>query len=404
MPSPDFSLRGRALKVALVAGEASGDILGAGLIKEIKRHYPDATFYGIGGPLMQAEGFVSLFPMERLSVMGLTEVLGRLRELLGIRKQLRERLIADQPDVFIGIDAPDFNLALERKLKASGIPTVHYVSPQVWAWREGRLKKIRHAVDHILALLPFEVDYYRDHDVAVTFVGHPLADQIAMEPDQQAARQKLGLSNDGGPVIGLLPGSRKAEVARLGQLFLDTARLLRKDFPDAQFLIPCANERRKQQILPIVSEYPDLNVTVYDGQAQSVMAASDAILIASGTAVLEAALHKKPLVVSYKMAPLSYAIISRMVKVKYVALPNLLADKALVPEILQDNATPENLRDAMKKSVEDQDYRRSLQLSFTEIHQQLKQNASRLAFEAVMSVIQQAKSRQREKGHQRAKS
>ncbi len=397
MPSPDFSLKGRALNVALVAGEASGDILGAGLIKEIKRHYLDATFYGIGGPLMQAEGFVSLFPMERLSVMGLTEVLGRLRELLGIRKQLRERLIADQPDVFIGIDAPDFNLALERKLKAYGIPTVHYVSPQVWAWREGRLKKIKHAVDHILALLPFEVGYYRNHDVAVTFVGHPLADQIAMEPDQDAARQKLDLSDDGGPVIGLLPGSRKAEVTKLGQLFLDTARLLRKDFPDAQFLIPCANQRRKQQILPIVSEYPDLNVTVYDGQAQSVMAASDAILIASGTAVLEAALHKKPLVVSYKMAPLSYAIISRMVKVKYVALPNLLADKALVPEILQDDATPENLRDAMKKAVEDQDYRRSLQLSFTEIHQQLKQNASRLAFEAVMSVIQQAKSQQRAK-------
>lgn len=347
---------------------------------------------------MQSEGFDSLFPMERLSVMGLVEVLGRLRELLGIRKQLRERLIADQPDVFIGIDAPDFNLALERKLKASGISTVHYVSPQVWAWREGRLKKIRHSVDHILALLPFEVDYYRGHDVPVTFVGHPLADQVAMNPDQDGARQTLGVNNGGGPVIGLLPGSRKTEVAKLGQLFLDTARLLRKDFPDAQFLIPCANERRKKQILPIVSEYPDLNVTVYDGQAQSVMAASDAILIASGTAVLEAALHKKPLVVSYKMASLSYAIISRMVKVKYVALPNLLADKALVPEILQDDATPENLRDAMKKAVEDQDYRRSLQLSFTEIHQQLKQNASRLAFEAVMSVIQQAKS------HQRAKS
>ncbi|WP_419535893.1 lipid-A-disaccharide synthase [Endozoicomonas sp.] len=389
------STSGSSLRVALVAGEASGDILGAGLIREIKQHFPDAYCYGIGGPLMQSEGFDSLFPMERLSVMGLVEVLGRLRELLGIRKQLRERLIADQPDVFIGIDAPDFNLALERKLKAAGIPTVHYVSPQVWAWREGRLKKIRHSVDHILALLPFEVDYYRGHDVPVTFVGHPLADQISMNPDQDAARQILGVSNGGGPVIGLLPGSRKAEVSKLGHLFLETARLLRKDFPDARFLIPCANERRKKQILPIVSEFPDLDVTVYDGQSQSVMAASDAILIASGTAVLEAALHKKPLVVSYKMAPLSFAIISRMVKVKYVSLPNLLADRELVPEVLQDDATPENLRVVMKRAIEDQDYRGALKQSFMEIHHQLKQDASRLAFEAVISVIQQVKALQR---------
>ncbi|MGI2026529.1 lipid-A-disaccharide synthase [Endozoicomonas acroporae] len=384
---------GLSLRVALVAGEASGDILGAGLIREIKRHYPDAYCYGIGGPLMQSEGFDSVFPMERLSVMGLVEVLGRLRELLGIRKQLRERLIADQPDVFIGIDAPDFNLALERRLKAAGIPTVHYVSPQVWAWREGRLKKIRHSVDHMLALLPFEADYYRDHGVPVTFVGHPLADQISMNPDQDAARHTLGVSRGGGPVIGLLPGSRKPEIAKLGQLFLETARLLRKDFPDARFLIPCANERRKKQLLPIVSEFPDLDVTVYDGQAQSVMAASDAILIASGTAVLEAALHKKPLVVSYKMAPLSFAIISRMVKVKYVALPNLLADKELVPEVLQDDATPENLRVLIKKAIEDQEYRGALEHSFKEIHHQLKQDASRLAYEAVMSVIQQTRQR-----------
>ncbi len=388
------STSGSSLRFALVAGEASGDILGAGLIREIKQHFPDAYCYGIGGPLMQSEGFDSLFPMERLSVMGLVEVLGRLCELLGIRKQLRERLVADQPDVFIGIDAPDFNLSLERKLKAAGIPTVHYVSPQVWAWREGRLKKIRHSVDHMLALLPFEVDYYRDHHVPVTFVGHPLADQISINPDQGAARKALGVRNGDGPVIGLLPGSRKTEVSKLGQLFLETARLLRKDFPGAHFLTPCANERRKKQILPIVSEFPDLNVTVYDGQAQSVMAASDAILIASGTAVLEAALHKKPLVVSYKMAPLSFAIISRMVKVKYVSLPNLLADRELVPEVLQGDATPENLRVVMKRAIEDQEYRGALKQSFMEVHHQLKQDASRLAFEAVMSVIQQAKSPQ----------
>lgn len=385
-----------SLKIALVAGEASGDILGAGLIREIRRHYPDAYCYGIGGPLMQAEGFNTLFPMERLSVMGLVEVLGRLRELLGIRKQLRERLIADQPDVFIGIDAPDFNLALERKLKAAGIPTVHYVSPQIWAWREGRLKKIRHAVDHILTLLPFEANYYRDHHVPVTFVGHPLADQIPIHPDQEAAREMLGVRNVTGPVIGLLPGSRKAEIARLGQLFLDTARLLAKDYPGAHFLIPCANGRRKKQMLAMLGDYPDLEIAVYDGQAQSVMAASDAILIASGTAVLEAALHKKPLVVSYKMAPLSFAIISRMVKVKYVSLPNLLADRELVPEVLQDDATPENLRAFMKKALDDREYRDSLKHSFLAIHRQLKQDASKLACSAVMSVIQQAKNNETE--------
>ena len=335
---------------------------------------------------MQAEGFDSLYPMGRLSVMGLVEVLERIRELLTIRKQLRLRLLADRPDVFVGIDAPDFNLALERSLKANGIATVHYVSPQVWAWREGRLKKIRHSVDHMLALLPFEADYYRDHGVPVTFVGHPLADQIALQPDQQAAQAQLGVTGSG-PVIGLLPGSRKAEVGRLGELFLDTARLLRKDFPDARFLIPCANERRKKQLLPVLGNYPDLDVTVFDGQAQTVMAASDAILIASGTAVLEAALHKKPLVVSYKMSPITYAIVSRLVKVKYVALPNLLADRELVPELLQDAATPERLRQAMNKALTDHAYRDALKVSFTDIHQQLKRDASKLAFEAVMSVI-----------------
>ena len=379
-------------RVAMIAGEASGDLLGAGLIREIRKHFPDAECYGIGGPKMEAEGFTSLFPMEKLSVMGLVEVLGRLRELLGIRRLLRERFIADQPDVFIGIDAPDFNLALERRLKAAGIPTVHYVSPQVWAWRESRLKKIRQGVDHMLALLPFEVDYYQKHNVPVTFVGHPLADQIPMVPDQNAARQSLDISASSRPVIGLLPGSRNSEVSKLGTLFLDTAHTLRKNFPDARFLIPCANERRKQQILPMVANYPDLDVTVYNGQAQTVMAASDAILIASGTAVLEAALHKKPLVVSYKMAPLSFAIISRLVKVKYVSLPNLLVDQELIPELLQNDATPESLSKAMVRALEDDSYRHFLHEQFTAIHTQLKQDASKLAFDAVMSVIPEEQS------------
>ena len=254
----------KPLSFAFVAGEASGDVLGAALIKEIKRHHPDARCYGIGGPLMMAEGFESLFPMERLSVMGLVEVLGRLKELLKIRKQLKETFLQERPDVFIGIDAPDFNLPLERMLKEERIPTVHYVSPQVWAWREGRLKKIRRSVDHMLALLPFESDYYRGHGVPVTFVGHPLADQVAMEPDKVMARDELGI-DDNRPVVALLPGSRKSEVSRLGRLFLETARLLRKELGDIQFVIPCANDRRKQQLIPMLEEFSDLQVTVCCG-------------------------------------------------------------------------------------------------------------------------------------------
>ena len=376
----------KTIKVGLVAGEASGDVLGAGLIREIRRQHPNAQCYGIGGPLMQAEGFESLFPMDRLSVMGLVEVLGRIRELFGIRRQLRERFITDKPDIFIGIDAPDFNLGLEKQLKSAGIATAHYVSPQVWAWREGRLKKIKRSVDHMLALLPFESEYYKKHDVPVTFVGHPLADQIPMKPDQKIAREQLGISDDE-TVVAILPGSRKGEVARLGHLFLDTARLLSKENQNLRFLIPCANERRKSQLLSILEEYPDLEITLLDRQAQKVMAASNAILIASGTAVLEAALHKKPLVVSYKIAPLTFAIVSRLIKVKHVSLPNLLAGKELIPEILQDDATPESLRDAMLKALNDEENRVMLEQEFTRIHHQLKQDASRLAWEALQTVI-----------------
>ncbi|MGI9274266.1 MAG: lipid-A-disaccharide synthase [Endozoicomonas sp.] len=376
----------KSLTIAMVAGEASGDLLGAALIREIRRHHPDARCYGIGGPKMIEEGFESLYPMERLSVMGLVEVLGRLKELLGIRRSLRERFIEDRPDVFIGIDAPDFNLALERSLKENRIPTVHYVSPQVWAWREGRLKKIRRSVDHMLALLPFETDYYRGHGVPVTFVGHPLADQVPMEPDQAAARRQLEIPEQG-RVVALLPGSRKAEVARLGELFLATARMLGREVKDLRFLIPCANERRKRQLLPILEGYRDLEVTLTDGRSSEVMAASDAILIASGTASLEAALHKRPMIISYRMASLSFAIISRLVKVKHVGLPNLLAKEPLIPELLQDQATPENLCVAMKKALLDEDWRQHLQDEFAEIHHTLKRDASVLAWEAIQSVI-----------------
>ncbi|WP_263078881.1 lipid-A-disaccharide synthase [Endozoicomonas sp. Mp262] len=377
----------RPLQVAMVAGEASGDILAAGLIKEIKRHHPDVHCYGIGGPLMQGEGFDSLFPMDRLSVMGLVEVLGRLKELVGIRRQLGDQLIQNPPDIFIGIDAPDFNLGLEKQLKAAGIPTTHYVSPQVWAWREGRLKKIKRSVDHMLALLPFEASYYQGHDVDVTFVGHPLADKVAFSPDKGKARQSLSIARQG-LVVGVLPGSRKAEVARLGELFLTTARMLRKEVPSVRFIVPCANDKRKVQLLQMLENYKDLDITLFDGRASDVMAASDAILIASGTATLEAALHKRPLVVSYRMSALTFAIAKRLVKVEHVALPNLLAGRELVPELLQDEATPENLCKAMQRALFDQAYQKELVHEFEKIHQQLKRNASELAYGAVKSVIE----------------
>ena len=374
----------------MVAGEASGDILGAALIREIRKHHPDARCYGVGGAQMIAEGFESLFLMETLSVMGLVEVLGRLKELLNIRKQLQKIFIADKPDVFIGIDAPDFNLALEKKLKENAIPTIHYVSPQVWAWRGRRLKKIRRSVEHMLALFPFEVDFYQKNGVPVTFVGHPLAEQVTMEPSQQVARDAQGIKRKI-PVVAILPGSRKSEVARLGDLFLKTARLLKKDRPDIIFLIPCASEQRKKQLLPMLSEYSDLDVTVAVGKASEMMVASDAILIASGTATLEAALNKRPMVISYRMAPLSFAILNRLVKIQHVGLPNLLLGKTCVTELLQNNATEQKLYEAMKQALDDTHWRRHLIKEFIGMHRILKRDTNHLAWQTIQFIIEKYK-------------
>ncbi|MDP0563352.1 MAG: lipid-A-disaccharide synthase [Candidatus Endonucleobacter sp. (ex Gigantidas childressi)] len=376
----------RPLKIAMVAGEASGDFLGAGLVKEIKRHHPDAYCYGIGGSLMQDEGFESLFPLDRLSVMGFVAVLGRLKELISIRRILKKRFLNDRPDVFIGIDAPDFNLGLELHLKSAGIATVHYVSPQVWAWREGRLKKIKRSVDHMLALLPFEADYYRGHGVDVTFVGHPLADKVALTPDKNAARLCLGITGSDS-IIAILPGSRKAEIAKLGKIFLATASLLSKSIPNVKFIIPCVNDKRKHQLIELLKGFSDLDLTLYDGKVSEVMAASDAMLITSGTATLEAALHKRPFVVSYRAGSLTFAIVKKMVKVKYIALPNLLAGKELVPELLQQDATPEKLCAAMLKSIRDKEYQAELEQAFMKMHLELKRNASELAYGVIKSVI-----------------
>ena len=375
-------------RIAIVAGETSGDMLGAGLVKALRKRFPDAEFEGIGGPLMQAEGFNSLFPMERLAVMGLVEVLGRLFELLSIRKQLIQRWRDNPPDVVIGIDAPDFNLTLEERLRAQGIRTVHYVSPSVWAWREKRVLKIARAVDLMLTLFPFEARFYEQHKVPVKFVGHHLADKIALETPRSPARLQLGLNPDQ-PVVCLMPGSRGSEVGRLGRLFLDTAALMLEKRPELQFVIPAANAERLMQIRQQLDEAPvRLPVHVIDGQSHACMAAADAILLASGTAALEAMLLKRPMVVSYKVAPLTFQILKRMVRQPWVSLPNLLAGRELVPEVLQDDATPSRLSALMLSRLEHNNSMDQLHETFLFIHRQLQRHADEEAAKAIAGLIQ----------------
>jgi len=375
-----------ALCFAMVAGEASGDILGAGLIKALKQRYPDARFIGIGGPKMIAQGFETLYPMERLSIMGLVEVLGRLPELLRMRKALFKQLMALSPDVFIGIDAPDFNLGLERKFKNKGIKSIHYVSPSVWAWREKRVFKIRKSVDKVLCLFPFEVDFYAKYDVPAVCVGHTLADEIPMEPDTYAAREALELDQTR-PVVAILPGSRQGEVAKLGALFLQTAELMRRHKPDLQFVIPAASIERKRQLQELLAPFENLRVKLVSGESTQVMTAADAVLMASGTASLEGMLLKKPLVVSYKVSPITAFILRRLLTQKFVSLPNLLAGKQCVPEILQEQATPENLAEAMMTFVQDPHASKKLKDKFSELHLLLRRDADNAAADAVMASI-----------------
>jgi lipid-A-disaccharide synthase len=370
------------LKVALVAGEASGDILGSGLMQALKRQNPHIEFIGVGGPRMEAEGLCSYFPMERLSVMGLFEVLGRLFELLLRRRRLLRSLIASRPDVFIGIDAPDFNLGLELKLRRAGIRTVHYVSPSVWAWRQKRVLKIRRACDLMLTLFPFEAQFYRQHGVPVRFVGHPLANSIPLQVDRPAARQLLGFSADS-TVVALMPGSRGGEVSRLGPLFLDAARLLASRRQDLQFVLPCASAPRREQLEQML-EGRDLRLSLLDGKSHEALAACDVVLIASGTATLEALLHKRPMVVAYRVANLTYRLLRRFMKTAFFSLPNLLAGRQLVPELIQDAATPQALADALTSLLDDgQDQTEG----FAAIHVALRQDASTQAAEAVLQLV-----------------
>ncbi|WLH69716.1 lipid-A-disaccharide synthase [Pseudomonas sp. FP2309] len=369
------------LRIALVAGEASGDILGAGLMRALKAQHPAVEFIGVGGPLMQAEGLTSYFPMERLSVMGLVEVLGRLRELLARRKLLIKTLIEEKPDVFIGIDAPDFTLNIELKLRQAGIKTVHYVSPSVWAWRQKRVLKIREGCDLMLTLLPFEARFYEEKGVPVRFVGHTLADTIPLHADRAAARVELGLAD--GPLVALMPGSRGGEVGRLASVFFDAAERLRALKPGVRFVLPCASPQRRVQIETLL-EGRNLPLTLLDGQSHLALAACDAVLIASGTATLEALLYKRPMVVAYRLAPLTFWILKRMVKSPYISLPNLLAQRLLVPELLQDDATPEALAQTLLPLIDGGDEQTR---GFDEIHRILRRDASNQAADAVLSLI-----------------
>ncbi|WP_242168565.1 MULTISPECIES: lipid-A-disaccharide synthase [unclassified Pseudomonas] len=369
------------LRIALVAGEASGDILGAGLMRALKAQHPAVEFIGVGGPLMQAEGLTSYFPMERLSVMGLVEVLGRLRELLARRKLLIQTLIEEKPDVFIGIDAPDFTLNIELKLRQAGIKTVHYVSPSVWAWRQKRVLKIREGCDLMLTLLPFEARFYEEKGVPVRFVGHTLADTIPLQADRAAARTVLGLSD--GPLVALMPGSRGGEVGRLGALFFDAAERLQALKPGVRFVLPCASPQRRAQIETLL-EGRNLPLTLLDGQSHLALAACDAVLIASGTATLEALLYKRPMVVAYRLAPLTFWILKRMVKSPYISLPNLLAQRLLVPELLQDDATPEALAQTLLPLIDGGEEQTR---GFDDIHRTLRRDASNQAADAVLTLI-----------------
>lgn len=377
-------MKASELTVAMVAGEASGDLLGADLIEALLQRVPQARFVGIGGEGMQRLGFSSWYPLQALSHMGLIEVLGELPRLLRLRHRLARRLLALRPDVFVGIDAPDFNLGLERRLRRQGIPVVHYVSPSVWAWRQYRVRRIRESVDCMLTLFPFEADFYRVHRVPVRHVGHPLADRIPLENDPVAARQALDLPKDR-TLVALLPGSRVGEVRRLGPLFLDTARRLLARRRGLHFLVPFANRETRRCFEQVLASSTDgIPLTLLDGDSRTAMTASQAVLVASGTAALEALLIKRPMVVAYRLSPLSYRILKGMVRIPYYSLPNLLAGRALVPELVQDQATPENLAEALLEQLDRP--REAYLAACRDIHRRLRMQAGARAAEAVLEV------------------
>lgn len=376
----------RPLTIALVAGETSGDILGAGLIRALKAKYPDARFAGVAGPLMQAEGCEAWYEMEELAVMGVVEVVERLPRLLKIRRDLTQRFTALRPDVFVGIDAPDFNITLEGRLKRAGIRTIHYVSPSVWAWRQKRVFKIGRNTDLVLAFLPFEKAFYDRFEVPCRFIGHTMADAMPLQPDKLAARRELGIAADA-LCLALLPGSRNAEVEMLSADFLKTAQRLRLRYPALEIVVPLVNASRRAQFERIKADVaPELPMHLLDGKGREAMVASDAALLASGTAALECMLAKCPMVVGYRMKPFTFWLAKRLVKTPYVSLPNLLAGREIVKELLQEACQPEALAAALEPLLHAGTARDTLLATFHQLHEQIRWNADEQAAQAVLEL------------------
>ncbi|HKE47298.1 MAG TPA: lipid-A-disaccharide synthase [Rhodanobacteraceae bacterium] len=378
----------RPPRFALVAGEASGDLLGAGLIAALRERYPDATFAGVGGPRMQAAGFDAWHAADELAVMGLAEVVRHLPRLLALRRDVRKRALAFEPDAFIGIDAPDFNFGLERRLKARGIRTVHFVSPSIWAWRAKRARTIGQSADLVLCLFPFEPDIYAQHGVNATFVGHPLADAFPLDPAKAPARAALGVP-DGVPVLALLPGSRLGEIRRLAKDFIGAARLLRERLPDLHVVAPMANAACRQAFEAAFDGTETGCFHVVDNHAHEAMIAADAILLASGTAALEAMLAKRPMAVAYRVSPLTYRIVKGfgLLKTSRYSLPNVLAGRDLVPELMQDACTPEALADALEPALRERQTSLPLLAEYRHLHLELRRDASRSAAAAIAALI-----------------
>jgi len=372
----------------MVAGETSGDMLANRLLSGLRPALPDAHMHGIGGPRMAEHGFINDWPMEKLSVRGLFEVLAHYREITGIRKQLREQLLLEKPDVFIGVDAPDFNLGLEIQLKRAGIPTMHYISPSIWAWRGGRIKKIAEAVSHMLVVFPFEEEIYRKAGIPVTYVGHPLAQVIPMETDMAAARDELGLDKNA-RVVTILPGSRMSEIKYNTEAFIQTAKILCQRDPQLQIVVPMAGDKQRSYYIKLVvdARLDDVPVLLIDGRSHTAIAAADAVLVASGTASLEVALFKKPMVIAYKMMEASWQILRHMGYQPWIGLPNILAREFLVPEFLQSAARPDAMADALWQQLSDEALQERLKQRFVDMHHSLSRDTANVSAQAVLQII-----------------